>query len=454
MRVAVDKWKRTWETERLFREMTAGFPDRWLLDSCGKGRYTVMAWDPWERIALWDDQGADPLDALESLLVRLPHVDAPNGAPPFLAGVLGWLGYELAWRWHAIGKPKRRHHSLPDGMWMVPRKVMVMDAKLRETWVCVLDEADPEGELARLSERLNRLPVTGEEGNRPGELLAPLTPVISRDHYRKQMARIKEAIARGDIYQANFTYRVEGKVAGEPWELYRSLRRANPGVYAAYIEGDGYALLSSSPEQFVRWSGSHIETKPIKGTRPRGVTSEADAREKAALAASEKDQAELVMIVDLERNDLGQVCDIGSIRVPRLFDLEPHPTVWHQVAVVEGRLKPQTTPGAIFRAVFPGGSITGAPKLRSMQVIHQLETGRRGVYTGSIGYIDPRGFGEWNIAIRTMTWSGGEEADLSYHVGGGIVWDSDPDAEYEETLAKGRGMSEAVRQWAAKKVKA
>lgn len=453
MRIAVDKFKGIWDTERLFRQMTAGCCERWLLDSCGKGRYTVMAWEPWKRIPLWDVGGADPMEVLQEVLASLPRIDGPKEAPPFLAGVLGWLGYELAWRWHRFGQPKPRHLPLPDGMWMVARKVVVLDAALNQTWISVLDETDPERELIHLKKQLYQLSQEGEDCWQTGEILTPIKPVITRGHYREQIGRIKEAIACGDIYQANFTYRVQGRVRGNPWDLFRVLRRTNPGAYAAYIEGEGYAILSSSPEQFVRWSGSHIETKPIKGTRPRGITPAADAEEKAILAVSEKDQAELVMIVDLERNDLGQVCEIGSIRVPRLFELEPHPTVWHQVAVVEGKLKRGTDPSGIFRATFPGGSITGAPKLRSMQVIHSLETGRRGVYTGSIGYIDPRGFGEWNIAIRTITWVGGQEAALSYHVGGGIVWDSDPTAEYEETLAKGRGMSEAIQQWTAKKVK-
>lgn len=452
MHVAVGKRDQLWEVESLFQEVTAGCADRWLLDSCGKGRYTIVGWEPWERMLLWDDDGMDPLARLETLLSRLPRIDLPDGAPPFLGGVLGWLGYELAWHWQPIGHPKPRHTPLPDGMWMIPRKVIVMDAQLGQTWICVWGE-DPAAELAKLSSQLNRLPQGSYRPYLSGKLLLPLQPVINRRIYRERLVQIKEAIARGDIYQANFTYRVDGRVAGTPWDLYRSLRRTNPGAYGAYIEGENYAILSSSPEQFVRWAGSHIETKPIKGTRPRGDTPIADASEKAELAASEKDRAELIMIVDLERNDLGRICEIGSVRVPRLFDLEAHPTVWHQVAVVEGRLKPNTDPSAIFRAIFPGGSITGAPKLRSMQVIHELETGRRGVYTGSIGYIDPRGYGEWNIAIRTLTWSGGKEADLSYHVGGGIVWDSDPDAEFAETLAKGRGMNEAVKQWAEKKVK-
>ncbi|PTM57613.1 aminodeoxychorismate synthase component I [Desmospora activa] len=453
MRVAVDKFKGIWDTELLFQQITAGCSERWLLDSCGKGRYTVMAWEPWKQIPLWDVGGDDPMEALEEVLAHLPCVNAPKEAPPFLMGVLGWLGYELAWRWHRIGQPKPRHLPLPDGMWMVPRKVIVLDARLDEAWICVLDETDPETKLAHLSKQLLQLQGETEACQQTGEILTPVTPVITRQHYRHQIGHIKDAIARGDIYQANFTYRVQGQVMGTPWELFQVLRRTNPGAYAAYIEGEGYAILSSSPEQFVRWSGDHIETKPIKGTRPRGATPVADAKEKARLAASEKDQAELVMIVDLERNDLGQVCEIGSIRVPRLFELEPHPTVWHQVAAVEGRLKSGVKPRDIFGAIFPGGSITGAPKLRSMQVIHDMETGRRGIYTGSIGYIDPRGSAEWNIAIRTMIWAGGREANLSYHVGGGIVWDSDPDAEYEETLAKGRGMLEAIQQWSAKKVK-
>ncbi|MFC4076319.1 aminodeoxychorismate synthase component I [Salinithrix halophila] len=445
-------WKRVtrlWDGTLLFRHLTVGSKEAVFLDSCGRGRYAVLAWDPLRMEALETGDCRDPFTILDEMLDGVPAADTPEDAPPFISGVIGYLGYESGWDRERIGPPKKRRKGIPDACLMVPGKMVILDIEAGETWVAVMTWGQEAGSLLdELLERLNRAPLSEAEPT-PGRLLVPMTPEIGREEYRKRVQRVQEYISRGDIYQANLSYRVEGRLRGEPWELYRFLREANPGAYAAFLRFPGFGVLSSSPEQFLRWSGKEIETKPIKGTRPRGGSEREDRQLRKELAQSEKDRAELVMIVDLERNDFGKFCEIGSVAVPELFSIEPHPTVWHQSAVVKGRLPSGISAGRILRDVFPGGSITGAPKLRSMQVIHELEDGRRGVYTGSIGYVDARGSAEWNIAIRTMTWIGTKEATLSYHVGGGIVADSDPELEYAETLAKGRGMQKAIDVWTA-----
>ncbi|SFS78210.1 para-aminobenzoate synthetase component 1 [Marininema halotolerans] len=417
------------------------------LDSCGKGRYDIVAWNPLISRSLNHGGGWSPFAALDDLVAMVPLLDQlPDDAPPFLSGVIGYFSYEAAWDEEWIGEPKDRKDSLPDVSLMIPGKVIVLDQLKKESWMVVSTlKEDPEPEVERLVEKVKALQAA--EPIHMGNVIEPMVAKTDRETYHKQLEQIHAYISRGDIYQANLSYEVEGKVQGDSFSLYRLLRETNAGRYAAYMKFPGYTILSSSPEQFIRQEKNLIETRPIKGTRPRGKTQEKDRDYKEELATSEKDQAELVMIVDLERNDLGRVCEIGSVNVPELFAINPHPTVWHQSARITGRLTEGVSIGEVLRMTFPGGSITGAPKIRSMQVIHELEGERRGIYTGSIGYVDPRGFSEWNIAIRTMVWVGEEIGRLSYRVGGGIVADSDPGLEYEETLAKGKGMLQAIDKW-------
>ena len=257
----------------------------------------------------------------------------------------------------------------------------------------------------------------------------------------RAVRRILEYIAAGDCYQVNLSQRLSAPYSGSAWSLYERLRAASPAPYSAFLDCGDHQVLSSSPELFLRVRGGEVETHPIKGTRPRGRTPEEDAAAAAELLSSPKDRAELLMIVDLERNDLGRVCRFGSVTVPELYRLESYANVHHLVATVRGQLRPQITPLECLRAAFPGGSITGAPKIRAMEIIEELEPVRRSLYTGAIGWVDGRGDGEWNIAIRTMVVKQGV---VQFHVGGGVVADSDPQAEYEETLAKAGGMLAAL----------
>jgi para-aminobenzoate synthetase component I len=264
---------------------------------------------------------------------------------------------------------------------------------------------------------------------------------IGRAQYEDTVRRVLDYIAAGDCYQVNLSHRLSAPLAGRPWELYERLRRISPAPYAAYLDCGDHQVLSSSPELFLRVRGRDVETRPIKGTRPRGASHEEDRTLAADLINSGKDRAELLMIVDLERNDLGRVCEYGSVHVPDLYRLETYSSVHHLVATVRGTLRPEVGPLECLRAAFPGGSITGAPKIRAMEIIEELEPVRRGVYTGAIGWVDGRGDAEWNIAIRTMV---AKDGRVHFHVGGGIVADSVPAAEYEETLAKAQGMLRAL----------
>jgi para-aminobenzoate synthetase component 1 len=263
------------------------------------------------------------------------------------------------------------------------------------------------------------------------------------ESYTAAIRRAKEYIAAGDIYQVNLSQRFYAPLQSDGFTLYNRLRTTNPAPFAAYLRHlDVVEVLSSSPERFLRLEADGlVETRPIKGTIARGATPEEDRRLAEQLQASIKDRAELLMIVDLERNDLGKVCEFGTVRVPELFALESYETVHHLVATVHGRLRAGMGPVDLLRATFPGGSITGAPKIRSMEIIDELEPTTRAVYCGSIGYISAHGRMDLNIAIRTFIVRGGE---VFYQVGGGIVADSDPHAEYVETLHKGRGLAAAL----------
>jgi anthranilate synthase component 1 len=255
--------------------------------------------------------------------------------------------------------------------------------------------------------------------------------------------RAKEFIRAGDIYQANLSRPWEVSVnAGAASAVYERLCAANPAPFAALAQRDGISILSSSPERLVRVSGRHVDTRPIAGTRPRSRTPGGDLSEMSALAAHPKERAEHIMLIDLERNDLGRVCEPGTVRVDELMTIESYTHVHHITSNVSGRLRADVTPIGALRAVFPGGTITGCPKVRCMQIIAQLEEVGRGAYTGSLGYLTRGGDLDLNILIRTMTLSGGE---LSFRAGAGIVAESDPDAELEETRAKARGLLAALR---------
>lgn len=277
-------------------------------------------------------------------------------------------------------------------------------------------------------------------------IIGPFRPRTPREDFLAQISRIREWIAAGDIYQANLSQAFDADVrGGSLFDLYRTLRQASPAPMAAWLELDDREVLCSSPESFLRISGRTIETRPIKGTRPRFAEPDADLQSARELLNSPKESAELVMITDLLRNDLGQVCEFGSVKVEEMLRLESLAQVHHLVSTVRGTLRHDTDAVGALAACFPGGSITGAPKKRAMEIIRELEPSPRGIYCGSIGWLAFNGDSHFNIAIRTLVRDGSR---LTYQTGAGIVADSDPSREYDETLHKAAGILLALRRFA------
>jgi len=406
----------------------AELPHLCFLDSSARGpqgRYSFLTADPVARVG----PDGDPLNAARALLAP-HHRPALAGLPPFQGGIAGYLSYE----WGA------EQRDVPDAGLGLYDWVIAWDHIAGRAWIIAWTEE----RLAWVRERLREPTRTSFAALRR---LPPssITSNFTRAEYEAAVTRIRDYIAAGDVYQVNLAQRFETTFDGDPLDLYRRLRARSAAPFGAYLALDGVVIASISPERFVRVdAGSGVaEARPIKGTRPRGASPAEDAALARALTESEKDRAENVMIVDLLRNDLGKVCRPGTVLVPELCALESHPTVHHLVSTITGQLRDDADAFDLLRAAFPGGSVTGAPKIRAMEIIAELERAPRGVYCGAIGYISASGVMDMNIPIRTVVLQGGA---ASFHAGAGIVWDSDPAAEYDETLAKARAMIDALTQ--------
>jgi len=288
---------------------------------------------------------------------------------------------------------------------------------------------------------LNKPSIAGELCSVSTEEGMVLKSNFSHEEYLRAVENVREYIRAGDIFQVNLSQRFEADLSIPPYELYQRLRKINPAPFASYLDFDGVSVVGASPERFLKVQGDWVETRPIKGTRPRGKSAAEDRALADELLASIKDRAENVMIVDLERNDLGRVCRYGTVRVTELAILETYPTVFHLTSTVKGRLCEDKDRIDLLKATFPGGSITGAPKVRAMEIIDELESTRRSVYTGSIGYLSFSGEMDLNIVIRTFLVKGGR---AYFQVGGGIIYDSEPEAEYVETLDKAKALIQAL----------
>ncbi len=349
----------------------------------------------------------DPFEALRGLLAeRRGRIGA----------AVGYLGYDL----------KRHVEGLPD--------TATDDLGLPECYLAFYDRVHSFDPAALAPPAPVPAPTPPFEGLRSS---------LSRAAYDAAVRRALAYIRAGDIYQVNLTQRFQGACAADPFDVYRLLRLQSPAPFAAYLRAPDFAVLSSSPELFLRYEPGErlIETRPIKGTRPRGSNAASDAALAQEMLASEKERAENLMIVDLERNDLGKVAEIGSVRVSGLFEVETYATVHHLTSTVQARLREDRDVVDLLRATFPGGSITGAPKIRAMEIIDELEPVARGVYTGALGYIGFDGALQLNIAIRTMVIKDGV---AYFGVGGGIVADSEPALEFEETLHKGAPLARVL----------
>ncbi|KXS39578.1 MAG: para-aminobenzoate synthetase component I [Halomonadaceae bacterium T82-2] len=420
-------------------------PGAVLLDSgrpeAPSGRFDILASDPLTTLSVdaagrvTADDGSplpeSPFAAQQALLQRLPS-DVPDSELPFLGGLIGYWSYDLNRHLAPLEGRARPVTDLPLSRVGLYDWAIIEDHQQHRAWLVA--------GATRRAQVLDWLTRASPDAA-PFALDAPFAAELDRDAYGERFRRVQAYIRAGDCYQINLAQRFSAPFRGSLWDAYQRLRRATPTPFGGFLAWDDKALLSVSPERFIAVRDGRVETRPIKGTRPRGATPEADRREAEALTGSLKDRAENVMIVDLLRNDLGRVCRPGSVRVPQLCGLESYANVHHLVSVVRGELAAGRSALDLLAAAFPGGSITGAPKIRAMQIIDELEPGQRSVYCGSLGYVDVRGHMDTSIAIRTVVADGDR---LHIWGGGGLVADSDEEAEYQETLAKITRLMEAL----------
>lgn len=441
-----------------FREL----PGVALLESARPGRagrWSLLVAEP-VAVLEGSSPGPDPFAAARALLGRLDRTPLPAGAPPFAGGLVGHLGYDLGRRLERLPARAIDDQGLPVLRLGLHAWAIAWDGRDGRAFLAGRaidgDAAALERSLAEVRARAEgglRVPLRGE----PAFPRLVFRSEIDRAGWIARVEAVREAIAAGELYQANLTRRLAAPFAGVPWSVFRRLRSGEPAMFTAYLDlgragpddtdgsrqpRPGRAVISASPEPFLALDATGgVRTDPIKGTRPRGATPADDRALAAELLGSAKDRAENTMIVDVLRNDLGRVCRPGSVRVPRLWRLERTPSVQHLVSTVTGQLASGRDAFDLLAATFPGGSITGAPKIRAMELIESLEPFRRGPYCGAALWVDAGGAMGSSILIRTFVADGQR---LTLHVGGGITWRSDPAAEWEETRTKARGPLSAI----------
>jgi anthranilate synthase component 1 len=477
-------------------KVCAGQPYSFLLESIEGGeklgRYSLLGCDPlWileargNRTTQTYRDGStkvfegDPFLALTHCLEPFQPVKLPQ-LPPGIGGLFGFWGYELIqWAEPRVPVYKASETDLPDGLWMQIDHLLIFDQVKRKIWaVAYADLRDPntdrkqayEQACAKVTQLVNKLqlpissedallawvsPEVGKKESSAASVAAPLyTSNVTKEQYCHNVEKAKAHIRAGDIFQVVISQQLSTNYQGDPFALYRSLRLINPSPYMAYFHFQDWQIIGSSPEVMVKaelspdQDGSKIATvRPIAGTRPRGKTPQEDAALAEDLLQDPKERAEHVMLVDLGRNDLGRVCASGTVSVDELMVIERYSHVMHIVSNVVGVLAPNKTAWDLLKACFPAGTVSGAPKIRAMQIIHDLEPCRRGVYSGAYGYYDFEGQLNTAIAIRTMVVRSQPNGQhrVTVQAGAGLVADSEPEREYEETLNKARGMLEAIR---------
>lgn len=429
-------------------------PFAWL---SARGRVCQLDWYAPEvpPIPAGVHESADPFLLLRSLWSNHRAESIP-GLPPFQGGAAGLWGYDLAHHLERLPRARHDEFALPEMGIGLYDWVFAQDHSSGRAWLLStgFPERDPARRVERARQRLRQVrswlntPASSPPPLPAGGRVEPFRHVplasfpqvgstLTRSEFEATIARGIEYVHAGDCFQVNLAQRLLAPLTRPPLELYARLRERNPAPFAGYLDLGDFVLASASPERFLQVHEGEVRTRPIKGTRPRGSTPEEDAAIAEELLASLKDRAENVMIVDLLRNDLGRVCRFGSVRPTEVCRLETYPYVHHLVSEVRGELRPEHDLIDLLRATFPGGSITGAPKIRAMEIIAELETTVRGPYCGSLGYLGFDGTMDTNLLIRTATLAKGW---MQFPVGGGIVADSRPEAEYEETLHKARGL--------------
>jgi len=443
-------------------EMYLQFKDRpysFFLDS-GRdpdsfGRYSFIGFDPFLvfsskadsiTVKIKDERKTyqgDPFDELQKLLNHY-KMDYPSKFP-FLGGAVGYFSYDLCHQLEKLPRSAQDDVQIPDCHMGFYDGIIIIDHEQNKTYIAALGIAEkPKTIIDKIKQRIEKNAKVSIRSDFNINEEKQFTGNFTKEEYMKALDAVHEYIRAGDIYQTNLTQRFECDLQITPLELYGELRRINPAPFASYLDFGEGQIVCSSPERFIQVQGRNIQTRPIKGTMPRGATPAEDEDNRNTLANSEKDKAELLMIVDLERNDLGRISRTGTVKVPELYKLETYETVFHLVSTVTGELKDDVDAIDAIKASFPGGSITGAPKIRAMEIIDELEPTQRNIYTGSIGYIGFNGDLDLNIVIRTILC---KNEKAYFQVGGGIVWDSQNQSEYEETFDKGKALMEALKRY-------
>ncbi|MCT8978068.1 aminodeoxychorismate synthase component I [Clostridium sp. CX1] len=412
------------------------------MDYEGLGRYSFIGLNPFSifkyknKICTIDNERieGEPFEELKKLISKY-KVDNDTGLP-YIAGAMGYFSYDLGRSIERIPSMSKEEIKIPDCYFYFYDNAVIVDNLQKKIYITAV------GILKEKNESINDIKGRILAGKRVQyvDLQERTTKFYSNfeeDEYIDTVEKVRQYIRNGDIYITNLTQRFSCETRRSPYEVYRDLRHINPAPFAAFINVEDFSIVSSSPERFLEVRNNMVETRPIKGTRPRGKNNEEDLKNKVELMNSEKDKAELLMIVDLERNDLSKVCKPNSVKVTELFKLEQYSTVFHLVSTVVGELKDKYTALDCIKACFPGGSITGAPKIRSMEIIEELEETRRNIYTGAIGYLGFDGNADLNIVIRTILMKDGK---AYFGVGGGITWESIKEAEYEETIDKAKAL--------------
>ncbi|KZL92114.1 aminodeoxychorismate synthase component I [Clostridium magnum] len=376
----------------------------------------------------------EPFEELNKLIDRYKIENRTE--LPYVAGAMGYFSYDLGRTIEELPVIAKEEVKIPDCYFYFYDNAVIVDNLKKRTYITALGILKSgEDSIDEIKHRILR-------GNKVqyNEIDKSNTEFISnfgKDEYIETVEKFRQFIRSGDIYIANLTQRFCCETEKDPYDVYRNLRHINPAPFAAFMNVEDFSIVCSSPERFLEVRNNIVQTRPIKGTRPRGKNREEDLKNRQELIDSEKDKSELLMIVDLERNDLSKVCKPYSVKVTELFKLEEYSTVFHLVSTVIGELKDEYTAVDCVKACFPGGSITGAPKVRSMEVIEQLEPTRRNIYTGCIGYLGFDGNADLNIVIRTILMKDG---NAYLGVGGGITWESIKEDEYVETLDKARAL--------------
>ncbi len=459
----IARWDQVIDLASIYEAFCPNPLDGGLLESGRAGKYSYVSFYPILTLSIKQSQVSvhssvlslgqepqgDPLTIMKEIMDQWKAPRIEQG-PDWKGGALGFISYDFVQHLEDMPNQAEDDLQLPDIHFTLYRDVIVIDHVDKVTYLITnvlprLSDRYDQGleRLKRMEEQLERItpapPAPFPEGQ-----LAPLTiqPSLAKEQFEQAVCQVQEYIRSGDVFQVNLSVRQDFPLQTSPWEIYKTLRRVNPSPYMGYLHYADYQVVSGSPELLIKVQGDKLSTRPIAGTRPRGHDREEDLRLAQELIENEKERAEHIMLVDLERNDMGRVCRFGTVQVTDLMVIEEYSHVMHIVSHVEGQLAEGNTAYDAIRACFPGGTITGAPKIRTMEIIEELEPVKRGIYTGSIGWIGFDGDLELNIVIRTLLAKNGIG---HVQAGAGIVIDSKPEAEYYESLKKAEALLKAVQ---------